>query len=142
MYARRDALGSQAEWEDEPQGRERRAVDGRVARANADGAPGHPPLDERENLSAQNQRQPQVHGLGEECAEEEFVLARHKEFEEERIPDGVEVVAGVGERLELADHDEHEPPEGEAHVHVAQELVALPDAAVDEHFGHYLAGGA
>ena len=132
-----DALGHQSGREDEPQRREGHAVTQNMVRraAHAHGlrvealAPG-------QRHAREDEEQQQVHHEVEEglvleprgeVLEKDVALQRHPAQPE------------VRECLKPPDRNEEEPPEGERHVHVAQQGVHPEDAPVEQRLAHHLA---
>ena len=130
-------FGQQPRREDEPQGREGDAVAEDVLRRAA-----HPhgtrvePLAPGQRHARKDEEQQQVH----QEVEHGFVFeARGEVFEEDVALDRHPAEAEIGNRLDPSGDDQQEPPEGERHVHVAQQGVDTEDPAVQERFAHDLA---
>ena len=134
-----DAFGHKAGREDEPQRRKSHAVAHDVTRRTAQA---HrlrvETLAPRQRHAREDEEQQQVHHEIEEglvfeprgeVLEEDMPLQRHPAQTE------------VRKRLYPSERNEQEPPEGQRHVHVAQQRVDPEDAPVEQRFAHHLAQG-
>ena len=129
----RKALGQQPEREDGPQGIEPDLVQqgwtGRAPHAEQAGAD---PLDHRQGDAAQDHQQEKVHQEEQQRPLDGGIRLRHEEIEEDRIVEEPDALRQEQHHLHMAQDDDHEPPECDARVHIAQQPVPLPQLHVQE----------
>ena len=130
---RRETLGEQAQREDGPEGIESHPVQQAQARGapHAHDARGEA-LDDRERDAAEYQQQEEVHQEHQQGALQGRFRLRHEEVEEDRVVEETDAVRQEEHHLQVPQHDQHEPAEGDAGMHIAQDLVALPQLDVDQ----------
>ena len=83
-------------------------------------------LDYREGDAAEDHEKEEVHQEEEHGAFHSAFGLCHEVSEEYRVVEQLRPVRRVEQHLDVSDDYQHEPAEGYAGVHVAQELVALP----------------
>ena len=122
-----EAFGQQAQREDGPQGIKSYLVQ----QAQARGAPhahdaGGEALDDGEHDAAEDHQQEEVHQEHQQRAPQCLLRLRNEVVEEDRVVEEMDAFRHEEHDLQVPQHDQHEPAEGDAGVHIAQDLVALP----------------
>ena len=133
------AFGRQTGREDEPESRQRHTVARHVFRRAAQA---HRPRTEAfgpcQRHAREDEQQQQVHRKV-ECR---LVLQPRGEVFEKDMPLQRHVAeAEVGDRLDPPHGDQQEPPEGQRHVHVAQQRIDAENPAVQQRLAHHLPHG-
>ena len=132
-HAGREPLRDPAQREDGPEAVQADAVgEGEFRGAPHPDDAGAEALDDGQGDATENHQQEEVHQEEEERTLQRLVLHFHKVAEKDGVVEPVEPFGDVKDGLDMADDDDHKPAEGDARMHIAQHLVALPEFHVEE----------